>query len=103
MGLSLIFFLGLNIPFYFKTAKYIPRFPSPEGFCWQCGAGSTVFAGPEHTQHWLSLLQRSSNPQQDLEATEGLHFSLFDTRDNLRDLESVRKQDLRRIIDHRMV
>lgn len=99
----LMFFLGLSFPFYCKTAKYIPRLPSPEGFRWQCGVGSTVFTGAESTQHWPSLLQRSSNPQQDLEAADGLHFSLFDQRDNLRVLESVRKQNLRRIIDHGMV
>lgn len=73
MELSLMFFLGLNFPFYCKTAKDVPRLPSPEGFCWKHSV----------QRCWKpSLLQRSSNPQQDLEATEGLHFSLFDQRDN---------------------
>lgn len=65
-----------------------------------------MFAGVESTQHWPLLLQRSFNPQQDLEATEGLHFSLFGQKDYLTDLEAVRKQDLRRIItdpNHGMV
>lgn len=62
MGLYLMFFLGLNFPFYCKTAKYIPRPPSPEGFCWHCGTGSTVFAGAESTQHWPLLAPEILQP-----------------------------------------
>jgi len=60
--------------------------------CWK----QTVLAGAEGTKHCPSLPHRPSSPWQDLDTTEDFHLSLPDQRDNLREVQSARKQDLRR-------